>query len=92
MLFLFVLIQIINLLPVPSSALVSRRRRRSTTSAATLGAVNKAYEHGNESSLTTSPAGHELNASDDEIKHGRILWLRNVTRIQMQVTAHEPHT
>jgi hypothetical protein len=47
--------------------------------------INKAYDYSNESSITKPPIVIDLNNSDDEIKDMRILWLRNIKRIQMQV-------
>ncbi|CAF3512193.1 unnamed protein product [Adineta steineri] len=51
----------------------------------TNGVINNAYEHSNESNVIRSSINQDLNISDDEIKNIRILWLRNITRIRMQL-------
>jgi hypothetical protein len=56
----------------------------------TTGTVNNAYDHLNESSITRSPVAQDLNSSDEDIKDTRILWIRNVKRIQMQVKRNFP--
>ncbi|UJR37748.1 hypothetical protein I4U23_030442 [Adineta vaga] len=75
--------QIINLLPLPSCPCFSQWKKRSNTNIN--GVDNNAYEHCNESKLVRSPVSCDLNTSDDEIKSFRILWLRNITRIQIQL-------
>jgi hypothetical protein len=52
--------------------------------------MNNAYDHSNESSSIPSPITLDLNTSDDEIKNMRILWLRNIKRVQIQVNNHLP--
>jgi hypothetical protein len=51
----------------------------------TNGIINKAYEHSNESTVIKPEIIIDLNTSDDEIKDMRILWIRNIKRIQIQV-------
>jgi hypothetical protein len=54
------------------------------------GIINKSFDHSNESSLVKPSIILDLNTSDDEIKNMRILWLRNIKRIQMQVKYNLP--
>jgi hypothetical protein len=77
-------IQIINLLPIPSNCYPFLKCKK-TPNENTNGAINKAYEDSNESSIIRSPNVLDLNSSDEEMKSIRILWLRNITRIRMQV-------
>ena len=55
-----------------------------------IGIVNNAYNHSNESRVVRSPVAVDLNTSDDEIKNIRILWIRNIKRIQIQVINNFP--
>jgi hypothetical protein len=81
---MFFFIQIINLLPIPSTFYTFLQyKKQSNTN--TNGITNNAYEHSNESSIIRSPIVLDLSSSDDEIKNVRILWLRNITRVRMQV-------
>ena len=52
--------------------------------------MNQAFDHSNESSLMVSPTIRDLNISDIETKNMRILWLRNIKRIQIQVKINLP--
>lgn len=58
------------------------------TKSNTNGVLNQAFEHSNESSLIQSPVMQSVNISQEEMKYMRILWLRNIKRIQIQVKIH----
>ncbi|CAF1600720.1 unnamed protein product [Adineta ricciae] len=77
--------QVINLLPSPTCSCFPQWNKQSTGNQLG-GMVNDAYEHCHEPNLIRSPISCDLNSSDhDDIKNLRILWLRNITRIQIQL-------
>lgn len=50
------------------------------------GIINRAYENSNETNIVQSQISIDLNSSnEDDIKDIKILWCRNIKRIQMQV-------
>lgn len=85
----FLFIQIVNLLPI-QSCYAFLKWNKDEENKNTNGIINKAFEQSNESSLIKPATILDLNTSDDEMKDMRILWLRNIKRIQIQVNNNLP--
>ena len=78
-------------MPIPSFRCLSRCCHRAKANEEVEGVANNGFQAVNESPSARSSMASAIHiqCSDDDIRGVRLLWLRNVQRIQIQVTSRE---